>query len=80
MDIQIKYAGFTYNKALSCIFNYICAIVHINLFNNSRKPVKNQLKLEKITISVFNSAFFIDFFLIIFYYLGTYKYITIPRS
>jgi|SRR6056297_1093817 len=76
---QFKYAGVTYKLGLRLFIVFICAHIHIKLYNNSRSFVKNQLKPEKITIFNFNSAFFIDFFLIIFYYLRTYKYRIIPH-
>lgn len=71
LDTHFKPDGFTYNKCLSPSMKFICAAVHINLFYNIRSLTKNQLKPGKITIFSFNSAFFIDFFLIISYYLVT---------
>jgi len=59
----------------------ICAFLHINKFNDTIASLKNQLKPKKITILSFNSAFFIDFFLIIYYHqLKKFQYISLGSA
>jgi len=70
-NLPDHYLSLTYAFSNEVKINYnkkiICAFLHINNLHDTIGFLKNQLKPKKITIFSFNSAFFIDFFLIIYY-------------